>query len=124
MKKLHINELAVKVTEAVIAHGVDPLTAWTEHNSAYRTLITIHKEKELEYLSEELVKQYVADVGARVDRGELGWSMYRRVQRGIDRLMEFSQKGSVGWTFFRKVSKFEINPYYEKIIENYLAASG
>jgi len=124
MKQLHISELAVKVTEAVIAHGVDPLTAWTEHNSAYRPLIAIHKEKEAECLDEELVNQFMNDVGGRVDRGELGWSMYRRIQRGIERMLEYSQKGSIGWTFFRKVSKFKINTYYEKIIEDFLASSG
>jgi integrase len=123
MKKLHINELTVKVTEAVIAHGVDPLTAWTEHNSAYKPLIAMHKEKELQYLDEGLVNQLMKDISARVDKGELGWSMYRRIQRGIDRLMEFSRKGSIGWTYFRKVSKFTLNPYYEKIVEDFLISS-
>jgi integrase len=123
MKKLRINELAVKVTEAVISLGVDPITAWTEHNSAYRPLLAMHKEKEAEYLDEEIVNQLMNDVGARVDRGELGWSMYRRIQRGIDRLLEYSRNGKIGWTFFKKVSKFKISPYYEKIIEDFLASS-
>ena len=63
MKKLHITELAVKTTEAVIDMGVDPLTAWAEHNSAYKQLLVMHKEKDLEYLDGELLKQYVVLLG-------------------------------------------------------------
>jgi integrase len=123
MKKLRIDELVVKATEAVIALGVAPLSAWTEHNSAYKPLVALHKENELEYLDDELVKQFLNDTGARVDRGEIGWAQYRRVQRGIDRLLEYSLKGTIGWTFFKKVSKFKISPYYEKIIGDFLDAS-
>ena len=123
MKKLRITELAVKVTEAVIDMGIDPLTAWTEHNSAFKPLLSMHKEKDLEYLNDELLQQYMDDVGARVDRGEIGWQMYRRIQRGIEKMVEYSQKGSIGWSFLRKVSKFQLNPYYEKIIEDFMASA-
>jgi len=123
MKKLHIRELVTKVTEAVIDHGVDPLTAWMEHNSAYKPLIAMHNEKGVEYLDEELVNRFVDDVSGRVDRGELSWTLYRRIRRGIDRLLEYSQKGRIEWRFFRRVSKFKLNPHYEKIIEDFLELS-
>jgi hypothetical protein len=123
MKKLRIKELAVKVTEAVIDLGIDPLTAWTEHNSAFKPLLAIHKENDLEYLDEELLKQYMDDVGARLDRSEIGWHMYRRIQRGIEKMVEYSQKGSIGWNFVRKVSKFKLNPYYEKIVDEFIASA-
>jgi integrase len=123
MKKLSISELAVAVTDAVIAHGADPLTAWTEHNSVFKPIISLHKENGIEHLDEELVKQFMDDAGARFDRGELCLSLYRRIRRGTDRMLEFSQKGSIGWTFFKKISKYKLNPYYEKIIEDFLASS-
>lgn len=123
MKKLPLKELVVKTTEAVIDIGVDPLTAWTEHNSAYRPLLAMHKEKELDYLDDELLKQYMDEVGARIDRGEIGWHMYRRIQREIDKMVEYSQKGSIGWSFMQKVSKFKLNTYYEKIIADFIASA-
>jgi integrase len=123
MKKLPITELVVKTTEATIDMGVDPLTAWAEHNSAYRSLLALHKEKEIEHLDDELLMQFMDDVCGRLDRGEIGWPMYRRIKRGIDKLVEYSQKGIISWTFMRKTSKFKLNPYYEKIVEDFMSQS-
>ena len=58
MKSLRINELVVKVTEAVIAHGVDPLTAWTEHNSAYKPLISILRAATARHRDSHGIRRY------------------------------------------------------------------
>jgi len=123
MENKRIAELTVQVTETVIAQGVDPLTAWAEHTSAYKPLILMHVENGKEYLDEGIVRDFLNETGMRVDKGEVGWPHYRRVQRGIERLLEYNLKGVLGWTFYRKVSKFKLNPYYEKVISDFLSVS-
>jgi len=85
--------------------------------------IAMHRMREKEILDPELINEFAVEAAGRLDRGEIGWSHYRRIKRGTERLIEFYQTGKMEWSCPGKVSKFKLNDYYERIINDFLAAS-
>jgi len=123
MKPKRIDDVATGTVEALIAIGISPYTAWQEYSKVYEPIITLHRLQGREHLDEELVIDFLNETGRLVDCGERTGTQYKLVKRGVRRLLEFYRTENLAWTFPDKASKFKLNPYYEKLIENFLSAS-
>ena len=123
METNNIKGFALRVVDAVIAMGLSPRAAWDEHANVFEPVETLHRMRGKGIVDPELINEFAAGAAGRLDRGEIGWSHYRRIKRGTDRLIEFYQTGKMEWSCPGKVSKFKLNDYYEKIINDFLAAS-
>ena len=123
MKPKRIDEVAAGTVEAMIAIGKSPYTAWQEYSKVYEPIITLHRLQGKDHLDVEIVKGFFDEVGRLVDCGERTGAQYILVKRGIKRLLEFYHTENLEWTFPDKASKFKLNPYYEKIIEDFLSVS-
>jgi integrase len=89
----------------------------------FEPIIALHKLQEEDCADVDIIDGYARDASAKLDSGEIGWSHYRRIQRGVERLLEFCSQGKIEWTFPGKVSKFKLNPYYEKVVSDFISAS-
>lgn len=56
----------------------------------------------------------------RVDRGEIKPGYYRALRRGIERLTEMHDTGKLEWSGAKMPSKFKLNAYYQRILEEFL----
>jgi len=123
METNKISNLAMQAVEAVIAMGISQHTAWEEHLKVYDPIMSLHRARGKEYFDPVLVNEFVANAADRLDQGEIGWAHYGRIKLGARRLLEFYEKGKMEWSCVGKVSKFKLNEYYEKIINDFLVVS-
>jgi integrase len=123
METKRISELATQVTEALITLGISRPAAWEQHCRVFEPIIALHKLQEKDFADMDIINGYARDAADKVDNGEIGWSHYRRIQRGVERLLEFCRHGKIEWTFPSRPSKFKLNPYYEKIVCDFISTS-
>lgn len=115
-----IEELAQKTVDAVLEMGILPCTAWEEHAKAFTPVIKLHEKYGKEEFDHGLAATYVQELEMRVDRGEIKPGYYRALRRGIERLTEMHDTGKLEWSGPKMPSKFKLNAYYQRILEEFL----
>jgi len=119
--EISMNELALKTVEAVLALGLGIHSAWNEYSTAYLPVVKLHSQRGKERFNREVATEYARSIEGRIDRGEISWSHYKTLKRGVERLTEFHDTGRLEWSCPGKVSKFKLNKYFENIVSEFLS---
>ena len=86
-------------------------------------VIRFHEERDVEYLSNELIAEYIQTLHERRIDGRIGKRTYQSQLRQIRLLVEYNDTGKLSWKNTQAGSTYEIPPTYTAIADSYLAAS-
>ncbi|MFR9542620.1 MAG: site-specific integrase [Rikenellaceae bacterium] len=115
-----IDELCRKTVAEMIRMGLTERTAWGIYSKVYRPIIKWHTEHGATSFNEEIMKAFTQEVEERLAKKEFGFGRYRDYMRGIERLTEMAQTGTFIWKGPKFTSKYQLNSYFEEIMNTYL----
>lgn len=117
----NLNELALKVTEAMQESGYSNVTAWRTYLDAFRPLIHYHEDRGCADYNADITADFCEQLTERRLNGTFNRRNASRILSAINRLNHFYDTGRIDYAFPTKVSKFKLNDYYETILSDYIA---
>ena len=121
MKRIEVSELALRTAEAMLKMGLTPQTVWNEYGRTFLPIVRMHTERGIKEFDREIISDYVRMIEGRVERGEITAGYYRNLKYGAHRMTEMYDNGKLEWSAPIKASRFTLNKYYEKILEQFVA---
>ena len=120
MDNISIHELVSQTMTAMQNRGISPQSAWNEYSRCFLPVIKLHELAGKGNFDRDIITQRMREIQSRYENGEISIDTYRHRKRGLERLTEFHDTGKLAWSAPRRTSKFILNGYYEKILDDYV----
>jgi integrase len=119
MDTISIVKLAEQVRDAQLKLGLTGYTVWSIYSNSLLPVVKLHNQRGQEYLDHSIMDEYHRNIEERRKRGEIGFGYYNQLRRGAEQLVEMHDTGKLVWACCGFVSKYQLNEYYDPIIQEY-----
>jgi len=115
-----IKDVAWKMTKEMQDAGYSETTVWGVYTNSMLPLIKHFEQSGTEYYDEDVKADYVRQVKARRAAGKISRGHCAHLLAGVEKLARVYATGKIEWVFPTRISKFKLNDYYEKLLDNYI----
>ncbi len=122
MDEINVKELAVKTREVMRANGTAEYNLWKQYTDNLLPVVRWFRKRGHETFSEELAYEYLSEIAARFNRGEIKRHYYNCLRRGAERMLVVSGCDAPVWKFPRRGSRYQFNDYYETLLAEFSAS--
>ncbi len=122
MEKTDINQLALKIVDAMLDAGFTNYTAWNEYECSFKVIVRLHRKMGFHEFNHEAINAYDSLVEQRYNNSEISYSHYRRLKHSTARMIQFYTNGRIEWS--TKIVKDRLPEYYETLLNEILINEG
>ena len=122
MQEISIHELSLKVIDALQNLGMQPQTAWNQYGKSHVQIEHFFETRGQVFFNRGTMDDFVRHIQRRLEIGEIQCRHYNQLKLAAERVVELRDTGKLEWSFRGRVSKFKLNPHYDRLLENFLQA--
>ena len=119
-EEMRISELIQKTAEALLGLGLAAHTVWNGYGSYYLSIVRFHEQHGDMFFNRDIMVEYGRMIRKRFENGEISRGYYGNLLKATERVIEFHDTGKLEWSCRTRVSKFKLNPAFEKLLEDFL----
>ena len=117
---MDVREVAMGAIDTMLTFGLAPQSVWGHYYKSFDHIVKLHEAQGVSEFDREIVTAHVRHIDGRYERGEISLNHYRNLKRAAQRLAEMHDTGKLDWTAPKRRSGFQLNKYYENILNGFI----